>query len=125
MYDTDDYGQIINGPNTFQAVAADLLQRDQVVLNWTDRRGTLHNILLAFGPTRIGTLGGVVGGGPGLLWVGVAGTGCVACPAGGGYLSWDYAAEKLGLKSQPTAEAIAELITGVREAIWGLIRAGK
>ena len=48
-YDTDSYGQVINGPNTFRTAAHDVMENSRmVVLNWADEAGTLLNVLLAF-----------------------------------------------------------------------------
>ena len=116
MYDQDAYGAIINGLGTFHAVAGDMLSRQHVVLNWTDGKGTLLNVLFSFDPTRVGALGGIVDGGPGKLWVAVAGHGMFAFGVNLGYVAPDYAQEKIGVRGS-TAVAFAELLTGVRVAL--------
>lgn len=116
LYNTDQYGQVYNGPDTYRCAALDVINRNHVVLNWTDRFGSLLNILLSYAPTRIGATGGPVDGGPGKLWVGVAGHGCFAFAIGRGTLHPDYVAEKLGVRGT-TASALASLISAVRLVI--------
>lgn len=116
IYTKDEYGQIVNGPSTFEQAALDAVERGSVVLNWTDEQGSLLNILLAFDPTRVGAPGGLVDPGPGKLWVGIAGHGCFGFSTSAGYVSPDYATEKLGVRGA-TAEAVAQLVTEVRTQI--------
>jgi hypothetical protein len=116
-YDRDAYNCIVNGQGTYDTAAFDLIQRGPVVLNWTDGRGTLYNILLALDPVRFGAPGGLVDTGPYKLWVGIAGRGCFGFGALGGFCSPEYASEKLGIDSMVDAELIAELVTGIRAAL--------
>jgi len=123
MYDKDPYGYICNGVGTTATAARDLLDRGPIVLNWTDCEGTVLNILLDFDPTRVGHHGGPVDGGPGKLWVGVAGYGCYAFSVGRvGPLVSDYISEKLGIRSQLTSQILGDLITVIRtqllENVW-------
>lgn len=115
-YDRDSCACIVNGQGTYHRVAEDLV-RNSVVLNWTDGRGTLYNILLTLDPVRFGAPGGLVDSGNYKLWVGIAGRGCFGFAALGGLVSPEYAAEKLGISSMVDAEAVAELVTGIRNAI--------
>ena len=123
MYDKDRYGYICNGVGTTRAAVIDLMERGPVVLNWTDMEGTILNVLLDFDPTRVGHPGGPVDGGPGKLWVGVAGYGCYAFGVGRvGPLVGPYISEKLGIRSQLTSHILGDLITDIRtqllEAVW-------
>lgn len=111
VYDMDDYGCIINGPGTYATAARDLW-RHPVVLNWTNDRSTLYNILLALNPVRFGQPGGLIDASPEKLWVGIAGRGCFGFNPSG-YCAPPYAAEKLGIPLVD-AEGVAELITGIR-----------
>ena len=117
MYDTETYGSIINGPGTYEQLAFDLLERGHVVLNWTDGRSTLYNILLSYAPTRMGTPGGIVDNAGFKLWVGIAGKGLFAFSLTSGTLAPDYIAEKLNVSSLVTATKVAELITGAMHAL--------
>lgn len=116
FYDRDNFGCIVNGEGTYRTVALDL-RRHPVVLNWTDGRGTLYNVLLALDPVRFGAPGGLVDTAGRKLWVGIAGRGCFGFGATGGFCSPKYASEKLGLTSMVDAEGIAELVTGIRAVL--------
>ena len=113
--DTDEYGQVINGPSTYGEAAAILRNSQPVVLNWADQRGSLLNVLLTYDPVRIGAPGGKVDTAPRKLWIGVAGMGMFAFPAGDD-VHPDYVAEKIGLAGATAAE-LTELIVGVGEAL--------
>ena len=114
-YDRDAYGAIVNGQDTYRW-AATFVRKGPVVLNWTDGQGTLYNILLALDPVRFGTPGGLVDNGTFKLWVGIAGRGCFGFGALGGFVSPEYAAEKLGIPMFD-ATLVAELVTGIRLAL--------
>lgn len=117
MYDTEKYGSIINGPGTYEQLAFDLLERGHVVLNWTDERGTLYNILLSYAPTRMGTPGGIVDSAGFKLWIGIAGKGMFGFSLSKGHLAPVYIAEKLGLSNAVTAAKVAELINGAQHKL--------
>lgn len=112
--DTDKYGMIINGPETYSATARLLRQAQPVVLNWGDQDGTMLNILLTYNPIRIGAPGGKIDNGlPHKLWVGVAGMGTYAF-AVGDYIDPGYVGEKIGFRGvNPTTIALADLLSGI------------
>lgn len=116
MYDFDEYHEVISGVGTINTAVADLMFRQHVVLHWADQRGTLLSVLLSFDPTRVGVPGGGVDGGPGKLWVGVAGHGCYAFGVGRGVLVADYVTEKLGVRGS-TVVALAALLTDIRQEL--------
>ena len=116
LYTTDEHGLVCNGEDTYRCAALDMRYRHQVVLNWTDQRGTALNIHLAYGPTRVGTLAGMIDGGPNKMWVGVAGHGCWAFEVQPGHLHADYIAEKLKVRGA-TAIAVAELLDNIRREL--------
>ena len=118
MFDlyTTDHGLICNGDDTYRCAALDLINRNHIVLNWTDRYGSALNILLSYSPTRVGTPSGLVDAGPHKLWVGVAGHGCFAFDVRTTHIHPDYVAEKLGVRGT-TASALATLLTEIRGAI--------
>lgn len=117
MYNTNLHGEIINGSNTYESAAYDLVERGGVVLNWTDERGTLLNISLSYGLTRVGALGGIVDGGT-KVWVGVAGHGMFGFRPTA-FVEASYANEKLGVNGL-TATKVGELITGVLKDLQNL-----
>ena len=115
-HDTLDRSLVVNGPLTYESAAFDLTIRGHVVLNWTDRDGTVLNILMCFAPTTVGDACGVVDSGPAKLWVGVAGKGCFAFAVDGGYVDASYVTEKLRVTGS-TAIHLGTLIGNVRTTI--------
>lgn len=115
--DTDDYRSLVaNGADTFRCAALDLIGRGHVVLNWTDKEGTVLNILMCFAPTTVGDAAGVIDAGPSKLWVAVAGRGAWAFAVNDGYVAPSYVTEKLGVKGS-TAAHLGHLISAVRTEI--------
>jgi hypothetical protein len=126
-YDTNSYGEIVNGQGTYDATAADLAERGQVVLNWADGEGTKFNVLFAFDPQQVGSPGGIIDDGPDKIWVAIAGRGSFAFSASGGTVTTAYAAEKLfpkGYSAGITVRIVADLVTGVRKAVGELLTLG-
>ena len=123
MYDYDNNGLITNGEGTARQAAEDLLLRGSVVLNWTDGDGTVFNIVLTYAPTRVGLMAGTIDSGPSKLWVGVAGRGCYAFTVAprNNPLVGSYIGEKFALRSLPTSDALADLLTDVRDELGGMI----
>lgn len=123
MYDLDKYGYVMNGVGTARYAALDLFNRGHVALNWTDCDGTVLNIVLSYAPTRVGFEGGVIDSGPSKLWVGVAGTGCFAFAVAprNNPLVGSYIGEKFKMRSAPTANALADLLTDVRDEIGSML----
>lgn len=118
-YDISEYGEIINGPGTYEAAAFDLIERGHVVLNYIDQRGSLFNVLLSYAPTRVGAPGGLVDEGP-KLWVGIAGKGLMGFRLGDRDIAWPYVSEKLdimGGSAQPVAELINNVLSNLALAI--------
>lgn len=113
LYTTDENGLVYNGEDTYRCAALDLQSRSHVAINWTDRYGTVLNILLSYAPTRVGKSAGRLDSGSNKLWVGIVGQGCWAFEVRNGYLHPDYIAEKLGVKGT-TAFAVASLIDNIR-----------
>jgi hypothetical protein len=114
-YETNSFGEVVNHPETFNKIATALLTNGVVVLNWTDEAGTLLNVLLSYDPVRWGSPGGFVDSGNHKLWIGVAGRGLFGF--GYGSHSYDYVAEKLGLRPDLTASKLVELIDGVQRQL--------
>lgn len=119
-YDTDKYGVIINGAQTFAQAYADLAEYGTIVLNWGDQDGTLLNILLSFNPIREGHMGGLIDSGPSKLWVGIAGYGTYAFATGTSQdLVPTYIAEKFGMRGDnPTTRGLGVLLSEIRKGLF-------
>lgn len=107
-YDRTEYGEIINGPQTFAALAEDLSQ-GPVMIDWNDGRSSLLNVCFAR-PTRIRCPfgGGQLDERSGLV-VAVMGFGSfMFCQQ----TDYPYVAEKLKVTGG-TAEGLAKLINAL------------
>lgn len=116
--DIDEYGEIINGPNTYEAIAAEIgsQTRNSVVIGWTDEEGSHLDVLFALRPTQFGNLQrgyrGVTD-----LFVAVMGFGTAAFECGS-QSHPGYYAGKLGLGDNITNTKLAELIDNIRTSKW-------
>ena len=109
----DEYGEVINGEETFKKVA-EKLPHEPVLLGWTDEAGTHLDILLTLGARAFGTniQGGVRPKTD--LFVSIMRWGAFGfdpdhkdTPAG-------YYEEKLRKLGEPCAEKFAALINGIK-----------
>lgn len=110
-YDRNKYGEVLNGPGTFAALAEDL-QTGPVMLDWNDGRSSLLNVCFAR-PRRIQCPlgGGVLDVRSGLV-VAVMGLGAWSFTS---QTEWPYVAEKLKLAGG-SAQGLTELINAALAA---------
>lgn len=113
-YNKTPAGEIFNGENTFEQLAADV-KNGPVVLDWIDLRSTLLNVLFVLSPTRIGAPwgGGLLDATRHRLFVAVMGKGASA------FTVWahpSYVAEKLGVAGG-TAEPLSVLINELTDRV--------
>ena len=115
----DEYGVVVNSPETFEALANYLRNRPTILFGWTDNEGSHLDVLLAL-PDQIGPLNRMDSGSK--LIVAVAGYGMFGFRVrGDSPLHFAYLGEKLGMTPSVTAEALADLVNGVmRELTIGL-----
>ena len=118
MVNFDDWQEVINGPDTYAQLAADLRERGAVIVGWTDQHATHYDILLTLYPRQHGSLQGGMRAHSD-LFVSIMRKGCFGFDiAGHGPLHPAYIEEKLGSgASGPTAQAIADLVNGVIAAL--------
>lgn len=115
-YKHDASGIVVNHIDTYGQAARDLVKHGSIVLNWTDSRGSLFNVLMSYSPPRYGAQGGIVDGSGSKLWVAVAGKGAYAFNTGSDsayYVAPDYVSEKLGI-APGSAPALSELVSHIR-----------
>lgn len=110
--DKDEYGEIINGKNTYSYIANCLVNwGENVIIGWTDELGTHYDIFFSLNNTE-----GIGNFQRGIrisdLFVGIVSKSFFGFKIEG-EKHWTYIAEKLDLGSGETAEKVAELINGV------------
>lgn len=110
----DAWREVVNGADTFAAIAADLRELGSCIIGWTDGEGSHHDVLFTLRPPQHGSLAGGLRGSRDLFvsvmrW-GAFGFDCDRRAQ----RHPDYIAEKL---AQPhddaTTRRLAELISGV------------
>lgn len=111
----DEYGEIINGEDTYQTIAENLVQNKSVIIGWTDQGYDHRDILFTIRPIKYGTLQ------RGLNWnshlyVSIIDRSCM-----GFLIESDtnnvkhpsYIKEKLRLQDNSCDDKICELVNGV------------
>lgn len=114
----DEYGTILNGPETYQAIALALVTTKLALIPWTDEAGTQLDILLAhgveFAPSRSLIQGGVR---PTDFFVSIMRKGAFGFELNDLETHSGYYAEKLKLSGEETIDKLAEFLNGVKAAL--------
>lgn len=113
--DKDEYGEIINGENTYKEIADILKKHGSVLIGWTDEIYTHYDILFLYKTQFYGTniQGGIKSND---LFITIMRKGAFGFKIDSKKTS-EYIAEKLNLSDDETAEKLAELINGVIERL--------
>lgn len=117
----DEYGEVINGEDTYREIAdlltdiSGLAGRKPVIIGWTDGKGTHFDILFVLGAEKFGTIQGGIRGSD--LFVSIMRWGAFGFCVDHKDTDAGYYEEKLGNRGTfgPTAEPLAELINGVKK----------
>lgn len=109
---TDEYGEILNGADTYEDIALALQRTGSAVIGWTDEHSTHLDILFTLFPFKEGNLQRGLHGKTD-LFVGIMGVGCHGFTISQ-YTDGGYVAEKFGRNPNVTWECVAELLNGVR-----------
>jgi len=113
----DEYGEVINGKNTYTEIANDLKEVGKsVLIGWTDQNSTHFDILFTFQPKVEGTniQGGVRGTD---LFVSIMRRGAFGFEIANEDTHESYYDEKLGGGLGSTAEKLAELINEIKKLL--------
>ncbi len=108
----DSYGEVINGENTYREIADKLLNKESIIIGWTDEKYTHYDILFSIYPYKKGYLQ------RGLthddLYVSIIGLGSfgfnICNEHDGGYI-----AEKLNLSGD--CSKLAELLNNIQKLL--------
>ena len=109
----DDWQEVVNGDETYAAIASELRERQCCIVGWTDGRGSHHDLLFTLSPKKYGSLqGGLRGNGD--LFVAIMRRGTFAFEVTrSNDLHPSYVAEKLDMPENVTISVLTELINGV------------
>ena len=110
----DDYGEVINAPETYQEIA-DTLKRMNVLIGWTDGEGTHLDILFTAKADGFGTFQGGVKDTD--LFVSIMRMGAFGFEKEKDDTHAGYYEEKLGDRLGSTADALAQLINGIKKLL--------
>lgn len=111
----EEYGDVINHPDTYQKIADNLKARLNVLLGWTDENGTHFDILFTVNVEGYGTFQGGVR--PTDLFISVMRRGCFGFEKDNTDTHAGYYDEKLGGGMGSTSEKLAELINEVKKLL--------
>jgi len=113
----DAYGEVINGQETYDAVASALNSGLSILLGWTDNQSTHYDILFTLNAVSCGTniQGGIRPTRD--LFVSIMRKGSFAFNIANTDTDASYYAEKLYIDSTETSKALAELINGIKQSL--------
>lgn len=111
----DDFGEVVNGTDTYETIARNLKLGISTIIGWTDGEASHFDILFTKGAEPHGTLQGGVEGSD--LFISIMRCGSFGFEVGPTDTHHGYYAEKLRMYPGKTTEALAELINGVKVAM--------
>ena len=108
---TDEYGEVINGQDTYETIADRLKEYEHILIGWTDGLGTHFDILICNGSEFEGGnhQGGIRSNDLFVAIMRLGEFGFNRSPD----LHPGYVGEKLNVGGDATAEKLAELINGI------------
>lgn len=109
----DEYGEVINGTDTFTSVANKLMNHKPVLIGWTDGQGSHYDVLFVLGVDKHGTVQGGVDSTD--LFVSIMRKGAFGFDPKVLGTHESYYAEKLHV----FAPQFAELVEGVKSGLSG------
>jgi hypothetical protein len=115
----DKYGEVVNEPETFDALASHLLAEGRLLIGWTDGEFTHLDLVFALHPLKFGNIQRRLHHSRQLLFVSVIGFTAFGFDTfdRNGPLYPSYVGEKLGIGDNATAAALTELINELLERV--------
>lgn len=116
---TDDYGEVVNGENTFKVIAQLLANSIPVMVGWTDGHMSHFDILFTYEAHRYGSQiqGGIHPESD--LLVSIMGRGAFGFEVKDEDTHWGYIDGKFGnFFGETTGGELANLINGVKKNLW-------
>ena len=109
--DKDEYGEIVNGENTYKVISDKLKESKGVLIGWTDGLLSHYDIYFSLGvEVKQGNIQRGIK--PWDLFIGIIGHNFYGFNSDN-EKHWTYIAEKLELGNNETSEKVAELVNGV------------
>jgi len=113
----DKWQQVVNGPDSYEAIADQLMLNGSCIVAWTDCKDTHFDILFTVSPRSFGYLQGGIRG-YGYLYISIMKRGCFAFNIDYNEDRFpSYFGEKLREDKGPALDALTELINGVMRKI--------
>lgn len=112
-----EYGEIINGPETYSKIATSLLMGKNILIGWTDEMSTHYDILFTKDPAIYGTniQGGIRRDD---LFVSIMRIGCFGFEIENTDTHYGYYSEKFNYNfGEATGQKLADLINGVKKEL--------
>lgn len=112
-----EYGEIINGQDTYESIATALQVGKSILIGWTDEMSTHYDILFTKDPSISGTniQGGIRRDD---LFVSIMRIGCFGFEIENTDTHWGYYSEKFNSNfGEMTGQKLAELINGVKKEL--------
>lgn len=109
--DQDEFGEVINGENTYREICKRLRKGQSVIIGWTDKGGTHLDILFTFQPYKVDNNMLQRGLRDWYLYVSVIGIGAFGFNSDSAKTP-GYVSQKIGLYGE-TVDKFTELINGI------------
>lgn len=114
----DSYEEVINGQETYDEIAGQLLLGNNVMIGWTDEDGSHYDILFCY--KKMFMSGSNIQGGINPrsdLFVSIMRLGAFSFEVEKTGTHYKYYSEKLGIRSLESIISIADLIEGIKRSI--------
>lgn len=117
----DNWGEIVNGPDTYATIVSELIDHQCCIIGWSDGKHTHFDVLFTLSPRGYGTLQFGIRG-PGNLFISIMRRGCFAFQITRSEdLYPSYIGEKLGEGNNEATDALTELINGVLQKLGNIL----
>lgn len=107
----DEYGEIINGNETYLEISKRLKEGQSVIIGWTDEKYTHLDLLFNYKTYKEGMLQRGLRGYE--LYVSIISWGAFGFDVIDREIHKDYIYEKLNIHGEPTVNKLSELINGI------------
>lgn len=111
----DEYGEIINGNETYLEISKRLKKGQSVIIGWTDEKYTHLDLLFNYKTYKEGMVQRGLRGNE--LYVSIISWGAFGFDVKEREIHKGYISEKLNMRGEPTISKLADLINGVMKEL--------